>query len=372
MKIIRINEPKIIMSNPTSKHNYFAWPTVARLQDGKLAVVASGFRLQHICPFGKTVISFSEDNGETYTLPSPVIDTPLDDRDGGILPFGENGVIVTSFNNALEFQRTIAETSGTKMYRLSYLDTVSKEEEERYLGSTFRVSFDGGITFGELRRSPITSPHGPIQRKNGEIVWVGRSFSPKNVMMTNDRIWAYRLHPESGEMEPLGFINDVIFEGEKQLSCEPCALELDDGTLLCHIRVHTPPKDHRTLFTIYQSTSSDGGKTWSNPNRLLPELGGAPAHVLRHSSGVLISVYGFRGSPIGVKPFSIKAMFSYDGGKTWDADHTIYTSDASEDMGYPSTVELSDGSLLTVFYAKEKKDGAAVIMQQKWRLEDEV
>jgi len=43
MKIIPINAPKIIMSNPTGKHNYFAWPTAARLKNGKLAVVASGF-----------------------------------------------------------------------------------------------------------------------------------------------------------------------------------------------------------------------------------------------------------------------------------------------------------------------------------------
>ena len=89
MKIIRIGEPKIIMNNPYSLHNYFGWPTVARLQNGKLAVVASGFRLEHVCPFGKAVISYSEDEGEHYTAPAPVIDTVLDDRDGGILAFGE-------------------------------------------------------------------------------------------------------------------------------------------------------------------------------------------------------------------------------------------------------------------------------------------
>ena len=372
MKIIRINEPKIIMSNPTSKHNYFAWPTIARLQDGKLAVVASGFRLQHICPFGKAVISFSADDGDSYTLPSPVIDTPLDDRDAGVLPFGENGVMVTSFNNALEFQTNIAERSNTKAYRLSYLDLVSKEEEERYLGSTFRVSFDGGVTFGEVCKSPITSPHGPIQRKNGEIIWVGRTFSPKNSITDYDRIKAYRLHPQNGEMEYLGCIDEIFSEGEKQLSCEPCVLELEDGTLLCHIRVQTPKSINRILFTIYQSTSSDGGKTWSKPEPIMPKLGGAPAHIIRHSSGLLISVYGFRGSPHGIKPFGIKAMFSRDNGKTWDTDYTIFTSEVSEDMGYPSTVELPDGSLLTVFYAKESKDSPAVIMQQKWRFEDEI
>ena len=105
MKIELIGKPKIIMSNPNSHHAYFAWPTAKRLQDGKIAVGASGFRLEHVCPFGKSVISYSYDNGETYTFPAPVIDTPLDDRDAGLCTFGEKGLIITSFNNSAEMQR---------------------------------------------------------------------------------------------------------------------------------------------------------------------------------------------------------------------------------------------------------------------------
>ena len=64
MKIKKIGESKIIMSNPMSRHQYFAWPSVARLQNGKIAVVASGYRLSHICPFGKTVISYHPRAGD--------------------------------------------------------------------------------------------------------------------------------------------------------------------------------------------------------------------------------------------------------------------------------------------------------------------
>ena len=72
------------MQNPDSHHNYFAWPTAARLQNGKIAVVASGFRMAHLCPFGKLVIAYSDDEGESYTAPGVIMDTPLDDRDGGV------------------------------------------------------------------------------------------------------------------------------------------------------------------------------------------------------------------------------------------------------------------------------------------------
>ena len=124
MKIKLLGQVRTVMSNPDSKHNYFGWPTAVRLQNGKIAVVASGFRLGHVCPFGKTVISYSEDEGETFTYPAPVIDTPLDDRDGGILAYGKSGVIVTSFNNTRE--------SGGKQNGTSYSkNRASKRQGDR-------------------------------------------------------------------------------------------------------------------------------------------------------------------------------------------------------------------------------------------------
>ena len=234
MKVVLTENPKIIMSNPDSRHSYFAWPSIARLQNGKLAVVASGFRLKHVCPFGKTVISYSEDEGRTYTLPAPVIDTPLDDRDGGILAFGEKSVMVTSFNNSVRFQREFQKNRTTKdinqAYMLSYLDTVDPEEEQKYWGSTFRISHDLGVTFGEILKSPITSPHGPIQLRDGSILWVGRIFAEKGLDLALDRIFSYRVNPD-GSMEKLGEIEDIFYEGKKLLSCEPYAFELADEVL---------------------------------------------------------------------------------------------------------------------------------------------
>jgi len=45
------------MQKPDSHYNDFCCPTAARLQNGRIAVVASGFRMNHLCPFGKPVIS---------------------------------------------------------------------------------------------------------------------------------------------------------------------------------------------------------------------------------------------------------------------------------------------------------------------------
>ncbi len=363
MKIVRIGEKKIIMSAPDLRNNYFAWPSAKRLQDGRIAVGASGFRLRHICPFGKAVMMTSADEGESYSLPVPVIDTCLDDRDCGISTFDERGMIVTSFNNTVNFQRKHALPEEA-----SHLDSISPEDEARDLGATFRISYDGGDTFGPLYKSPITSPHGPIQLKDGTVMWLGRTFSCENGRMETDAVKAYRLNTADGSMEYLGEIENVVVDGNKALSCEPYAFELEDGTILAHIRVQYYPIK---LYTLYQSKSCDGGKTWTKPKRILPMSGGAPAHLLKHSSGLLVCTYGFRGDPTGTAPFGIRVMFSRDNGETWSTSEDIYENDFSLDLGYPTTVELKDGSLLTVFYAHLEPDDPAVILQQKWRIEND-
>lgn len=357
MKIELIGAPKVIMDNPMSRHNYFGWPTATRLGNGKIAVAASGFRLRHICPFGKAVMSFSEDDGETYTAPAAVIDTPLDDRDGGLTAFGESGLIIASFNNTRNFQRSQPQATE---YDKAYLDTVTDAQEEKYLGSTYRISYDNGVTFGELYKSPVTSPHGPVELSDGTVLWVGRTFSSEDKQMYGDKILAYKMDLKGG-MEYVGGIDNVDLDF-KPLSCEPHTIELDDGRLLTHIRVQK--YGEANMFTVFQSESSDKGKTWTKPVQLLPMLGGSPPHILKHSSGALVCTYGYREAPFGVK-----AMFSFDNGKTWDHGYDIYVNGVSGDLGYPSSVELADGSIITIFYAHPEKGTPAIIMQQKWRFE---
>jgi hypothetical protein len=360
MKIELIGELKTVMSNPMSKHNYFGWPTVCRLQNGKIAVAASGFRLAHVCPFGKTVISYSEDEGESFTAPAPIIDTALDDRDGGVMTFGESGVIVNSFNNTCEFQRNYAKNYNNNPYIFAYLDTVTQAEEEASLGVTFRISHDCGVTFGPLHKSPVGSPHGPIQISDGRILWMGNVRGWRSAELDGTRLRVYRVY-ETGEMEFLANVPDV----PGGLSAdEPYMAEAPDGTLLAHIRSEDGANGTTgdKKFTIFQTESHDGGKTWTVPHQILSNLGGAPAHILRTADGMLISTYGYRAAPYG-----IRMAVSTDNGKTWERDFEINVNGVTYDIGYPSTVALEDGSYFTVFYAHRTKDEPATILGQKWR-----
>lgn len=358
MKIKTIGEPVTVMSAPGSKHNYFGWPTVARLKDGRIAAAASGFRMEHVCPFGKAVIAVSEDECASFSAPEAVIDTPLDDRDAGLCPFGESGLILTSFNNTAAFQRGACPQVKECF---DYLDTVTPEDEEKYLGSEFRISPDNGRTWGEIFRSPVISPHGPLELKDGRILWVGRLFSDADCGEGRGFVQVWELL-KNGEMTFVGSIDNPDGDESNTYPCEPHMIELPDGKLICHIRVE---RGEPSRFTTWQSESYDSGKTWSRPRPLLPPRGGAPAHLLLHSSGVLISAYGYREEPYG-----IRVMFSTDCGESWQTDEVLYDRGPDGDLGYPATVELDDGSLFTVFYAHPDEDFPAIIMGQRWKITD--
>ena len=53
-------------------------------------------------------------------------------------------------------------------------------------------------------------------------------------------------------------------------------------------------------------------------------------------------------------------------GKTWGEPIVLYGDGVSGDLGYPSTVQLADGSLLTVWY--EAIRGKCVLQMLKWPL----
>ncbi|MBQ4086627.1 MAG: exo-alpha-sialidase [Clostridia bacterium] len=363
---IKVDETKVVLSHNTSFHNYFGWPTVTRLRDGKLMLVTSGMRYQHVCPFGKCVGSVSCDEGKTWSPMMILIDTPLDDRDGGICAFGESNVIVTSFNNTTEFQRSANVPYDDKdwddrgreeiEYMNAYLNIVDKGgEQEKYLGSTFIISHDNGVTFSEVKKIPVSSPHGPCELPDGTLLYVGRRFDAND---GDNEIHYYKVYSD-GSYEKLGEIEGCL---EGALDCEPHAIVAGDKVIV-HIRV----QDDKGLFTTFQSNASLSDLKFSKPRQILSDRGGAPAHLLKHSSGALISTYGYR-----AEPFGVRAMISYDDGKTWSKDHVIYDNKGiTADLGYPSSVELSDGRILTIYYAHpESARKPAVIMQTIWSIEE--
>jgi hypothetical protein len=134
-------------------------------------------------------------------------------------------------------------------------------------------------------------------------------------------------------------------------------VEVGKGRLIVHIRNHNPENHRETL----QSESEDGGASWSAPHSI--GVWGLPSHLLRLRDNRLVMTYGYRR-----EPFGNQARVSENGGRTWSDAVTLSADGASGDLGYPSTVELGGGSLLTAWYEKLRTSSKAVLRQVKWRL----
>jgi len=355
-------ENGIICSLPEDTFGYFGWPTVAKTESGTLVVVSSGMRMYHICPYGRTVFLKSKDEGKTWTGPRIINDTPFDDRDTGIIALGKKKLLITWFTSDT---RKVVEKKRNKREWQEWINAVkpgcrwmNDDNKKKFLGSWIRVSKDEGDTWDTPVKVPVSTPHGPIKLRSGKIIYLGKEPETQYIkaMISSDDGITWK---EIGSV-PLfpGTIPDNYVE--------PHLVELPSGKLLAHIRFQSRggfdvTKVGLVSFSIMQTESKDGGRSWSIPEPL--GFHGSPPHLLLHSSGVLICSYGYRKSPYGQR-----VCISDDEGKSWR--HFIIRDDGpDEDLGYPSSVELSDGSILTVYYQKiTSKEEKCSLLWSRWKL----
>lgn len=358
-----IIETRVISQQP---EYYHGWPTVARRANGELWVAWSGGREAHVCPFGQVVVMTSRDDGQTWTYPRVLLDSATDDRDAGVLETARGTLLVTTFTSLayepyLQKQAAFAElsTNGWKTAGMSpeqfarwkacharLLDAERKGD----LGVWLVRSTDGGKTWSGRLPTVVNSPHGPVQLRDGRLLYAGKHLwnEEKKIGVCESRDdgltwqWLAEIPTRPG---------DEIVKGYHELH----AVEAADGTLIAQIRNHNKANAGETL----QSESTDGGKTWSVPHAI--GVWGLPSHLLRLRDGRLLMTYGHRRPPFGNQ-----ARISADNGKTWGEAMIISGDGVGGDLGYPSTVELADGSLLTIWYEKMKEPARAVLRQARW------
>jgi hypothetical protein len=352
----------VVCRIPGERFRYFGWPTVARMDDGTLVVASSGLRTAHICPFGKTVLNVSADDGRTWSPPRVIQDSPIDDRDAGVVNLGGRRWLVTWFR------------SDTRVYRnakwlqekdrqswAAVFETWTDNQVNALLGSWTLFSEDAGATWGEPQRAPVSTPHGPIRLRSGDLLYLGKCYGTWSEMSTG-QIAAARSADGGRTWEALGAV--PVHPGTVPANYhEPHVVELPSGRLLGMIRIEGEELAAVGVvtFSLMQTESDDGGKTWT-PARPLG-FHGSPPHLLRHSSGALVLTYGYR-----QKPFGQRAAVSRDDGATWDHDWVIRDDGPDHDLGYPSTVEMGDGSLFTVYYQKAVAGEKCSLLASRWRL----
>ncbi|MHC4874293.1 MAG: sialidase family protein [Planctomycetota bacterium] len=115
--------------------------------------------------------------------------------------------------------------------------------------------------------------------------------------------------------------------------------------------------------------SFDAGKSWERSYPQLTGPGQAPAHIMRLSSGELLLTFGIRARGL----YGIGARFSEDDGGNWGSINIITSMGNAYDGGYPSTIELEDGSLVTAYYSGPNESHNRYHMKTiAWTLEEAV
>ncbi len=354
-----IQQIRIISKQPDLYHG---WPTLARRSDGELDVVCSGGREAHVCPFGRVELMRSKDGGESWSWPRVLMDSATDDRDAGICETQQGTLLVTTFTSLAYIGYLKQAKPGASGRFFDWTQArieawqsahqrLSAAEREQMPGTWMLRSADGGISWSAPYRVPLNSPHGPIALADGRVLYAG-----KRLWHPQRRIGVAASHDDGQTWRWLAEI--PTREGDSFADYhELHVVEASDGRLIAHIRNHNKANERETL----QSESSDGGRNWSVPHPI--GVWGLPSHLLRLRDGRLLMTYGHRRPPYGNQ-----VRVSENKGDSWSAPAVVSDDGNDGDLGYPSTVELDDGSLVTVWYERMANSPYAVLRQADWSL----
>ena len=353
-------ETRVISKRP---HFYHGWPTLAQRSNGELLLVCSGGRQAHVCPFGWVEMMRSSDGGQTWSWPRVLMDTSIDDRDAGVCETARGSLLVTTFTS-IGYSEFLSDArpgvqgrffEWTEERIAAWQSAHSRRpaaDREAMVGTWMLRSTDEGLTWSAPYRVPLNSPHGPALLTDGRVLYAGKRLSHER-----QRIGVAESYDDGLTWNWLAEI--PTREGDDFAEYHELHLvEAASGRLVVHIRNHNRRNAGETL----QSESDDGGLTWSVPHAI--GVWGLPSHLTCLRDGRLLMSYGHRR-----EPFGNQARVSKDHGDTWSAPMTISSDGAGVDLGYPTTVESGDGSLISVWYERMASSPHAVLRQARWQIE---
>jgi hypothetical protein len=310
----------------------------------------------------------STDNGQTWdpSTKTVVYDEGLDT--GVALTALSDGVIVAALYNMWQLvpRERRSEIKGPVFRHSPHLNLVGLP-----LGCATRRSYDGGHTWSdELCWATVDgavstiydSRTGVAELPDGTLIWMVCDGD----MARSERVWLIRSWDRGDTWSDSRLVvadpaGEHTYYGAISFA-EPHFLSLGDGRIIAMLR--TEPKDSPGEGYLYQATSPDWGQTWRSFYRT--PMWGHPPHLLRLQSGAILCTYGYRRPPFG-----IRASLSHDDGQTWDIQHEVVLRNdgLGADLGYPYSVQLPDGTILTVYYIYGE-DSVRHIAGTFWREEE--
>jgi hypothetical protein len=318
--------PSLERSPVVSGQGYF--PVALRLQDGRMAFVLRG-GAGHLGIQGRLDMVFSADEGKSWTRPALVVDSPLDDRNPA-LGQARDGSLVVAYLRLAKYDE-----QGRYNPKLEKPDTTWVTRSE-----------DGGKTWGES--TPIDfsdigwgSPYGKILTlRDGTMLlalYGGPVRAPGTKAADSDNSYLYRSADNGKTWKRYATISPKGFS-------ETALLRLASGKLLAAMRSAAGGE-------LWLTDSSDDGKSWGQPRKLAAAKVHPADLVLLPDQRVLLAT-GYRVGPFGVRGLVGDGEGHFD----WGQRFLLVNDATNTDCGYPSSVLLKDGRVLTVYYAVGSKE----------------
>lgn len=313
-----------------------------KLRNGDILMMARE-ATEHFANDGDVVMLRSKDGGKTWgdrKIISAIKD--LDEREGCGIQLKDGTIIVGVFYNNLYLPSGIYDWD----HRLKR----TNESNVRSLGAHIITSKDNGYTwskanFIDTKGMPFTNIEGPtdapIEMPDGTIVMgvigYGLNKNSKDVASVmirstdKGKTWKYLSTIAS---DPDGTLGGFV---------EPGIVRTKTGRLVAGLRNGAPEG------AIWMTYSDDNGKTWAPAWKT--DMIGHPVDLIQLTDGRLMATYGIREGR-HTTPAGIRACFSSDNGKTWDIETEVQIRNdfINWDVGYPESLQMKDGSVLTAYY----------------------
>jgi len=144
----------------------------------------------------------------------------------------------------------------------------------------------------------------------------------------------------------------------KGFAIMPASVRLPGSRILVAVRCR---ESGRNWIDLYGS--DDRGRTWEYMNKPVANtgVGGNPPTLMKLVDGRLLLTYGYRDPP-----FEMRAKLSSDEGESWGQEVVLRTGGGNHDIGYPRTVQRSDGKVVTVYYFNDHPEGERYIAATLW------
>lgn len=328
---------------PSQAGHEAAYPSIARLSDGRLLCVYStwdGPNRPRVVIEGR----YSLDDGKNWGEPFTLIDShPHLDYDPAIVVMGDT-LLVTS---------TTVPPTHAQFISTSRTMAVRSEDNGKSWSSAYEIPMPYRYTSGKINNGLFlpdeTAMFGyswdvrlqkeqKLDTEGDEVVIVG-------LMVSKDRGKTWSKGPElTTHVEKNASARHAISGLD-----EPAFVICPDGSLYMLAR---SGRDH-----LYESRSGDNGRTWSEP---------VPSPLVSHNSPASLCAFGgnksgilavWNNSPTDRWPLC--AAVSFDEGKNWSRPY-ILADTPGRQASYPGCIQAADGALIIV-WQQDHADGPRTI-----------